>query len=115
MPRRVNPLPTEAATAVYVTLQAIDWLKLLWAPILPHTSEQLNEMLGYDQPIFGTQFTQEVEDARGSHQVLRYDSAGATGNWEATTLAAGQAMRQPSPLFVKLDDETMAEKLKAME
>ncbi len=106
--------PAEAATAVYVALQAIDWLKLLWAPILPHASEQLNEMLGYDQPIFGVQYTQEVEDARGSHQVLRYDPDGAAGRWEATALPVGQAMRQPSPLFVKLDEETMAQKLKEM-
>ena len=106
--------PADAATAVYVALQAIDWLKLLWAPILPHASEQVNEMLGYDQPIFGSQFTQIVEDARGSHQVLRYDHTGATGVWEAKPLPAGQTMRQPSPLFVKLDDETLAEKLESM-
>jgi methionyl-tRNA synthetase len=28
-----------AATTIYVALQAIDWLKLLWAPILPHSSQ----------------------------------------------------------------------------
>ena len=103
--------PADAATAVYVALQAIDWLKVLWSPILPHASEQLNEMLGYDQPIFGRQFTEMVDDARGSHQVLRYDPAGAVGRWDADTLPAGQALRKPSPLFIKLDDEMMEEKL----
>jgi len=107
--------PQEAATAVYVALQAIDWLKLLWAPILPHSSEQVHEMLGYDQPLFGRQYTQRVEDARGSHLVLRYDHSGAAGRWEVTTLPAGQAMCKPSALFEKLDEEMMAEKLGASE
>jgi methionyl-tRNA synthetase len=103
--------PQSAATSVYVALQAIDWLKLLWGPILPHSSEQLHAMLGYDQPLFGRQYTERVEDARGSHLVLRYDHSGATGRWEATTLPAGQKLREPVALFAKLDEEAMADKL----
>ena len=45
--------PQTTATTVYVTLQAIDWLKLLWAPILPHSSELLHQYLGYSEPLFG--------------------------------------------------------------
>ena len=45
--------PQTAATSVYVALQAIDWLKLLWAPILPHSSEKLHQYLGYTEPLFG--------------------------------------------------------------
>ncbi len=103
--------PQAAATAVYVSLQAIDWLKVLWSPILPHSSEQLHTMLGYDQPLFGRQYTQAIADARGSHVALRYEHDGASGRWVATDLQAGQAMQQPSALFIKLDDEAMAEKL----
>ena len=50
-----------AATTVYVAMQAIDWLKIMWAPILPHSSEQLQRMLGYEQPLFGRQYTEEVD------------------------------------------------------
>lgn len=103
--------PEAAATAVYVSLQAIDWLKLMWAPILPHTSEQLHTMLGYQQPLFGNQYTEVVEDARGKHVVLRYDHKGAVGHWEANELPVGQALQQPTALFVKLDDEAMEAKL----
>ncbi|NJN83279.1 MAG: hypothetical protein HC802_14015 [Caldilineaceae bacterium] len=94
--------PDAAATAVYVALQAIDWLKLLWAPILPHSSEQLHLMLGYEQPLFGRQFTQDAPDARGSHLLLRYDHSHATGTWTPGQLSAGQALAAPQPLFVKL-------------
>ena len=96
--------PQQAATSVYVALQAIDWLKILWAPILPHTSQQLHEFLGYDGRLFGRQYTQTVTDTRGEHLVLRYDNSTAIGQWEPGTLAPGQALRQPAPLFVKLDE-----------
>ena len=68
--------PETTATTVYVTLQAIDWLKLLWAPILPHSSEELHQYLGYSEPLFGKLDTAGVEDNRGSHLVLRYDHGG---------------------------------------
>ena len=92
-----------------MALQAIDWLKFLWAPILPHTSQQLHEFLGYDGQLFGRQYTQTVKDARGEHLVLRYDNRQAIGRWEPGTLAPGQALRQPAPLFVKLDENVPAQ------
>ena len=100
--------PQRAATSVYVALQAIDWLKVIWAPILPHTAQQLHEFLGYDGQLFGRQYTRTVSDARGEHEVLLYDHAAATGRWEAGRLAAGQVLRSPRPLFVKLDDDVPA-------
>ena len=102
--------PEAAATAVYVALQAIDWLRLLWAPILPHSSEQLTQMLGYDLPIFGRQYTEQVQDERGTHTVLRYDHTEADGRWTPSRLPPGQSMRQPQALFIKLDEESLAER-----
>ncbi|MEZ4713704.1 MAG: class I tRNA ligase family protein [Caldilineaceae bacterium] len=97
--------PAAAATSIYVALQAIDWLKLLWAPILPHSSEQIHQMMGYDSTLFGRQYTETVADARGAHVVLRYDHSDAVGVWEAGQLAAGRALREPSALFIKLEEE----------
>ncbi len=101
--RTVRTDPEAAATTVYVTLQAIDWLKLLWAPILPHSSERLHQLMGYSEPLFGQLSTEAVEDARGTHVVLRYDHGEASGVWQAHRLAPGQRLRKPSPLFTKLD------------
>jgi methionyl-tRNA synthetase len=95
--------PAAAATSVYVALQAIDWLKTLWAPILPHSSEALHSYLGYPNPLFGRQYTEEIEDSRGKHLVLRYDHSSASGRWEAGTLPPGQTLQEPQPLFIKLD------------
>ncbi|MCB9148048.1 MAG: methionine--tRNA ligase [Caldilineaceae bacterium] len=99
--------PAAAATSIYVALQAIDWLKLMWAPILPHSSEQIHQMMGYDSTLFGRQYTETVADARGAHVVLRYDHNDAIGAWEAETLPAGQALREPSALFIKLEEEAV--------
>ncbi|MBV7329692.1 methionine--tRNA ligase [Chloroflexi bacterium TSY] len=98
--------PAMAGTAIYVALQAIDWLKLMWGPILPQSSEQLHQMMGYDQPLFGEQYTKTIEDARGSHMVLCYRHDMAIGQWKASTLPSGQILRKPSALFVKLEENT---------
>ncbi len=109
--KRIKDDPNAAATSIYVALQAIDWLSIMWAPILPHSSEQIHSLLGYERPLFGRQYTERVVDGRGSHLVLRYDHSEADGRWEAGTLAAGQSLHPPAPLFTKLDPDLMAEKL----
>lgn len=105
--KRIKTDPTGAATAVYVALQAIDWLSLLWGPILPHSSETVHHLLGYDQPLFGRQYTEQIEDARGQHRVLRYDHTPATGRWQADPLPVGQTLREPAALFTKLEPDNM--------
>ncbi len=105
--KRIKTDPTGAATAVYVALQAIDWLSLLWGPILPHSSETVHHLLGYDQPLFGRQYTEQIEDARGQHRVLRYDHTPATGRWQADPLPVGQPLREPAALFTKLEPDNM--------
>jgi len=79
--------PAAAATTVYVILRAVDNLKTILAPILPHTPvlrhrvQQLHEYLGYKGQLFGTQQVVEYqEEARlggvRSHQALTYDHSG---------------------------------------
>ena len=106
--------PAAAATSLYVAMQAIDWLSILWSPVLPFSSEKVRSYLGYEGPFWGRQYTVRVEDARGSHLALRYDNSAARGRWEAGTLPAGQAMRAPEALFVKLDDALMMDKVQAI-
>jgi methionyl-tRNA synthetase len=106
--------PAAAATSLYVALQAIEWLAVLWSPILPFSSEKVRYYLGYTDALFGRQFTERVEDSRGSHLVLRYDDNAARGAWEAGTLTPGQKMNEPEALFVKLDDDLMADKVQAI-
>lgn len=98
----------EAEKSLYTAMQAIDWLKIMFAPFLPYTSEAINEILSYEQPIFGNQSTEVVKDDLGGHEVLNYDSRESLSGegrdlWQAGKLAGGQPFNQPRPLIKKLD------------
>lgn len=99
----------EAARSIFTALKAIDSLKILLAPFLPFTCQQLHEFLGYSGRIFGTQGTELIKDDLGEHEVLRYYPEGATGRWEPGKLKPGQALLTPKPLFKKLDTSIVTE------
>ena len=90
-------------------------LKLLFAPVLPSSSQQVHSLLGHDGDLFGRQYTEMVADARGQHLVLRYDHRGATGSWQPAPLPAGQPLRKPEALFIKLDESVIEEELARMQ
>jgi methionyl-tRNA synthetase len=93
-----------AGRTVYTALQTIDSLKVLFAPFLPFSSERLHTYLGYEQPLFGGQFTEVRKDSLGEHKVLRYHPGQASGRWEPSQLSPGKNLLKPSPLFKKLDE-----------
>ena len=98
-----------AATTMYTALQVVNGLKVLFAPFLPHTSEQLHTLLGYTKPLFGTQKVETLTDDLGEHTALRYDPAGAMGKWEAERLDPGRPFAKPKPLFKRLDASIVEE------
>jgi methionyl-tRNA synthetase len=93
-----------AATTVYTALRAIDTLKILFAPFLPFSSEELHRTLGYQGQLFGEIQIETVQENQRSHEALTYDDTKATGRWEASTLKPGQPIQKPRPLYKKLDD-----------
>jgi methionyl-tRNA synthetase len=104
--------PKAAATTVYVALRAIDSLKTLFAPFLPFSSEALHGYLGYEGPLFGRQYVDTFEESERSHDALCYDASHAGGEWAPSELPAGQALREPSPLFRKLEWDEIEEELR---
>ncbi len=92
-----------AGTTIYTAMKAIDSIKILLAPFLPFTCERLHTYLGYEQPIFGEQFTETVTDTLGEHEALRYRPGEASGKWEPSQLAPGTPFQKPEPLFQKLE------------
>ena len=104
----------QAAKSIYTAMQAIDWLKLIFSPFLPHTSQRLHTYLGYTRPLFGELFTQDVQDDLGSHTVMTYDpgdSLTASGEdvWEAVKLPPGKPFNRPEALFRKLEASIVEE------
>ena len=99
-----------AAKTIYTALKAIDSLKVLFAPVLPFTSQRLHEFFGYETPLFGEQFTETVKDSLGEHTVLRYRASTAlSAGWKPSELQPGQKLNQPGPLFKKLEPSVAEE------
>ena len=76
----------DAATTLWVALSVINCLKTALNPYLPFSSEKLHKMLGFE----------------GSAQEQGW-------SWERDTVRPGQALGEPKPLFLKLDDSIVQE------
>jgi methionyl-tRNA synthetase len=101
-----------AAKTIYTALKAIDSLKILFAPVLPFTSQRLHEFFAYETPLFGEQYTETVKDTLGEHTVLRYREVGQdsiSSYWKPSDLKPGQKLSQPGPLFKKLEEKVAEE------
>ncbi len=100
-----------AAKTIYTALKAIDSLKVMFSPFLPFTSQRLHEFFGYESPLFGEQYTEDVTDSLGTHKVLRYKGIEGA-QWKPSELQPGKKLNQPGPLFKKLE-ESVAEEERA--
>ncbi|MDP2919101.1 MAG: methionine--tRNA ligase [Dehalococcoidia bacterium] len=78
-----------AADSLCVTLRAISALKTMLYPFLPFSSQKLHEYLG---------FTGRVEDV----------------GWQIQPPLAGMDLKQPAPLFTKLEDELIERETKKL-
>jgi methionyl-tRNA synthetase len=93
-----------AATVLNVALRCVDSLKILFTPFLPFTSQRVHELLGYDDVLAGPLAFEDVtEEGGATHAVLTGRYADWRRGWGPTALEAGQKLREPSPLFKKLD------------
>ena len=72
-----------SAKSVYTGLAVLAALKTVFYPFLPFSSERLHSFLGFDG---------SVKEA----------------GWKVQFLPPGQKLRQPQPLFVKLDEDIVA-------
>jgi len=97
-----------AALTVYTALKAIDSLKVIFSPFLPFTSEKLHSFFGYETPLYGEQYIEEIKDSLGTHNGLKY--RGVEGmQWKPSELKPGQKLTQPGPLFKKLEESVVEE------
>jgi methionyl-tRNA synthetase len=105
-----------AGTILYVALRSVDNLKVILTPFLPFSSQKLHHYLGYDGAIAGPPDRRTVSESDGStHDVLTGDYSSLRGRWAPTSLQPGQKLREPQPLFKKLDPSIVDEELRRME
>jgi methionyl-tRNA synthetase len=101
-----------AGTSVYVALRCIDSLKTLFAPFLPFSSEQVQQALGYERPLFGNLVIQQFTESGRRHEALTYCPLPEETNinrWTPSELPPGQAIQRPAVLFRKLDESVIEE------
>ena len=104
-----------AGTVLYVALRAVDSLKTMFTPFLPHTSQVVHELLGNEGVLAGQlEFREVTEEGGRTHEVLTGDYASWVGRWEPSALRAGQQLAEPRPLFRKLDESVVDEELRRM-
>ncbi len=77
--KQIKTDPAAAGTSIYVMLQVLSGLRILFCPYLPFSSQKLHEYLGFEG---------EVSQA----------------HWENTTVEAGITLPKPAPLFPKLEE-----------
>jgi len=80
----------QAGASLTVAMQAINCLKIILYPYLPFSSQKVHEFLGFDGPV--------AEDAWDFDSIVN-------------GIKEGASLRQPSPLYTKLDAEIIEEEV----
>jgi methionyl-tRNA synthetase len=105
-----------AGTILNVALRIVDTLKLLFTPFLPFSSQKLHELLGYEGWLAGPLEFREIHEEGGEqHTVLTGDYEGWVKRWAPSELPAGQKLREPQPLFRKLDPGIVEDELRRLD
>jgi len=103
-----------AGTFLYVALQSIADLRLLFAPFLPFTSQNLHEQLGFSGSLGGDVRLETRADAASAHEVITGNYERAVGRWERTPVPPRQRLAEPRALFRKLDEAIIDSELARM-
>jgi methionyl-tRNA synthetase len=117
-PWKLKEDPARRDTVLHTALQAIKDCNALLTPFLPHSAQQVHELLGGEGVWSVAPEVHEVTDLDdGSpYPVITgpYDQGQAV--WGSTPLAApGTPLAAPTPIFTKLDESIVAEELARLE
>ncbi len=115
-PWKVKEDPARQGTILHTALQLVDDAKALLTPFLPHSSQQVHELLGNTDAWSGFPVINEVTEggAAASYSVLQGDYRTAAV-WESRPIVAGTKLATPTPIFTKLDVSIVEEELARLE
>ena len=94
-----------AAAVLHTVLQCISDLGVMFAPLLPFSSQQLHEMLGFAGLV--TDRPQEVTGPEGQGVLSRVDEPLAA-TWGPRPIRPGQPLEPPAGLFRRITPEEVA-------
>jgi methionyl-tRNA synthetase len=114
-PWKLKDDPDRMGTVLHVALQAIKDCNTLLTPFLPHSAQQIHELLGGAGTHAPMPSIVEVDDLDGgpAYPVLTGDYT-VGGKWEHVDVEAGVPLHAPKPVFRKLDPSIVDEELERL-
>jgi methionyl-tRNA synthetase len=102
-------------TVLHVTLQAVSDCNVLLTPFLPHSAQQVYELLGgtgvwAPMPQIRDVVESSIDSPDNAYSVLMgdYDTG---SRWEPMPIRSGTKLATPTPVFAKLDPSVVDEEL----
>lgn len=105
-PWKMKDDPDRRDTVLHVALQVVSDANTLLTPFLPHSAQQVFELLGGTGVWAAQPEIRHVDEGEGtaSYPVLTGDYTAEQARWESRPIVAGTPLHKPTPLFRKLDD-----------
>ncbi|HEU4540129.1 MAG TPA: methionine--tRNA ligase [Jiangellaceae bacterium] len=109
--------PDRMLTVLHVAAQAAVDCNTLLTPFLPHSAQQIHEVLGGTGRWSDRPAIREVDDLDGgpAYPVLMLDDERGAGRWQHTPVIPGTPVEPPKPVFTKLDPSVADEELARLE
>ncbi|MGY1854947.1 methionine--tRNA ligase [Modestobacter sp. SYSU DS0290] len=117
-PWKLKEDPARRDTVLHTALQAIKDCNALLTPFLPHSAQQVHELLGGTGSWSVAPSVVETEDLDDGapYPVITGDYAAGQAVWASTPLPpSGTPLAPPKPVFTKLDDSIVEEELRRLE
>ncbi|RZS87436.1 methionyl-tRNA synthetase [Motilibacter rhizosphaerae] len=115
-PWKLKDDPERRATVLHTALQAVADCNVLLSPFLPHSAQQVHEMLGLPGILAPLPRIEEVEDLDGgpAYPIITGDYADVPA-WGRISITPGTPVSTPTPIFKKLDESVVEEELARLE
>lgn len=100
---------------MHVALQAVSDCTTMLSPFMPHSCQQVHELLGRDGVLAPQPELHDVDDLDGgpAYPILTGDYR-VDARWDSVDLKVGTPIAAPTPLFAKLDPSVVDEELERM-
>lgn len=115
-PWKLKNDPDRLATVLHTATQAVSDLNTMLAPFLPHSAQQVHEVLGGTGTIAPQPRIDEVtdlDDPSRAYPVITgdYRLGETVAPWAPRAVVPGTPVGKPTPVFTKLDDSVVEEEI----
>ncbi|HLU26964.1 MAG TPA: methionine--tRNA ligase, partial [Glycomyces sp.] len=118
-PWKLKEDPKRQGTVLHTVLQAVNDLKTILSPFLPHSSQRVYELLGGEGVFAPMPRIEEVADldeggaTEGTYPILTGDYSNVP-KWESVPVRSGTPLEKPVPIFAKLDPSIVDEEIERL-